>query len=104
MNSQLAYIIMRGMSQGATPAAIAQRIETAYLKGELHMTEQYLCKDCQQPMETIQQGQHTVVTCKHKDCPLYGVTLSTDQYAALTPIQLDGYRKAVISFKERHHA
>ena len=102
MNSQLAYIIMRGMAQGLTPAAIAQRIEIAYLKGELHMTEQHLCYDCLKQMEVIKQGKHTIVTCKNKNCTMYGVTLSTDQYDALTPIQLDGYRKMVAQFKERN--
>jgi len=102
MNNQLAYIIMRGTQQGLTPAAIAQRIEIAYSKGLIDMSDIHLCKDCQQPMEVIQQGQHTVVTCKRKTCTLYGVTLSTDQYAGLTPLQLEGYRQMVAKMKERN--
>lgn len=71
------------------------------------MQQTTVCKDCGQPMETHQQEQRqappiTIVTCKNRDCSLYSVTLSTDQYEKLTEIQLDGYRKMVAQFKERH--
>lgn len=106
MNRDLAYIIMRGVAQGATPATIADRIEHAYQTGAIEMPESKFtvqCVDCFGSMEAHQQGQHTIVTCKNKSCTLYGVTLSTDQYISLTPIQLEGYRKMVAQFKERNH-
>lgn len=107
MNSQLIQLVKQCQEQELTPLAIAWRIERAIQGGQIVIEPKrpktFDCVDCGQPMETIQQGQHTIVTCKHKDCTLYGVTLSTDQYAALSPIQLEGYRKMVASFKERHH-
>jgi len=99
--SQIARIIRNRQAQGFSPRAVAYQVQLA-LKKEQAMNE-HLCKDCQRPMETIQQGQHTVVTCKRKECTLYGVTLSTDQYAGLTDIQLEGYRKMVQQFRERNH-
>lgn len=67
----------------------------------VEQSRQHLCRDCWRPMETILQGEHIIVTCKHNDCTLFGVTLSDDQYAALTREQLDGYRKMVQQYKER---
>jgi hypothetical protein len=107
MNKQLVQIINRGLEQGLTPLALAARIELAIKYGEIDVKPAPIrtlqCVDCGHLMEAIKQGEHTIVTCKHKHCTLYGVTLSTDQYAALTPLQLDGYRNMVASFKERHH-
>jgi len=100
MNNKLAILINRGLEQGLTPLALAARIEKVFAMIERPAT--YRCVDCEKPLEVIQQGSHTVVTCKHKDCTLYGVTLSTDQYASLTPLQLEGYRKMVQQFKERN--
>lgn len=60
------------------------------------------CKDCGKAMEAHRQGQHIIVTCRYVECTLYGVTLSTDQYNGLTPIQLEGYRKMVAQMKERN--
>lgn len=107
MNRSLAWIIAKGVAQGLSPAAIAHRIEIAIQDGKvvIEMPESKFtvqCVDCFGSMEAHQQGQHTIVTCKNKSCTLYGVTLSTDQYISLTPIQLEGYRKMVAQFKERN--
>lgn len=107
MNSKLVQIISREMEQGFTPLSLAYRIETAIRKGEIIIEPKQppslQCVDCGHPMEAIKQGEHTIVTCKHKSCTLYGVTLSTDQYVSLSASQLDEYRQMVAKMKERNH-
>jgi len=51
-------------------------------------------------MELIYQpkfngGAIPLITCRTKGCSLSGVTLSPDQYANLTSLQLDSYRQMV---------
>jgi len=65
----------------------------------------HLCRDCGQPMETIEQPQRQapplkVVTCKNKACALWSVTLSTDQYAKLTEGEWQEYRESVARLKK----
>ncbi len=95
-SQQIARIIRNRQAQGFSPRAIAYQIEK-----ELAMSEQqHLCRDCHQEMESHQQGQHTIVTCRNKNCGLYDVTLSTDQYDALTEAKLDSYRQSVANLKK----
>ena len=56
------------------------------------------CKECGQPMTLIQQpnadgGYIPLITCWHKTCLLYGVTLSVNQYNRLTEADLEAYRE-----------
>lgn len=65
----------------------------------------HLCHDCGLPMETLEQETRepqpiTIVTCKNKACTLYSVTLSVEQYAALSPEQFQSYRTMVANLKK----
>lgn len=95
-SQQIARIIRNRSAQGFSPRAIAYQVEKALAMSEMP----HLCRDCHQEMEAHQQGQHTIVTCRNKICGLYDVTLSTDQYAALTDKQLDDYRQSVANLKK----
>ena len=59
---------------------------------------QLLCRDCGQILTLIQQpafdgGYIPLVTCWQRECLLYGVTLSINQYKILTEVDLEAYRE-----------
>lgn len=68
------------------------------------MSQIHLCRDCGQPMETVEQpllkgNMLTLITCKNRDCDLWSVTLSTQQYQAIGESQWDEYRTMVKKLK-----
>lgn len=57
----------------------------------------HTCKDCHHELDAISQpkwngGCITLYSCWNKDCLLYAVTLTAEQYSRLTESDLDGYR------------
>ena len=99
-SQQIARIIRNRQAQGFSPLAIAYQIEK-----ELAMNEQHLCRDCGTPTRTeVQELFHkpsvTIHTCDNRTCSLWGVTLTTQQYAALTDAEWDTYRQSVANLKK----
>ncbi len=59
-------------------------------------SSQIQCKECGARLDPVQQpnissGSISLITCWDHSCPLYGVTLSTEQYAKLTEAQIEAY-------------
>ncbi len=57
---------------------------------------QIQCKECGAQLDPVQQpnvnnGYISLITCWHHSCAMYGVTLSTEQYAKLTEAQIAAY-------------
>jgi hypothetical protein len=103
-NQQIARIIRNRQAQGFSPRAIANMISKEIEK-ELAMSKQHLCRDCHQPTRTeTQELFHkpsvTIHTCDNRTCSLWGVTLTTQQYAALTEAEWDSYRQSVANLKK----
>ena len=99
-SQQIARIIRNRQAQGFSPLAIAYQVEKA-----LAMNDQHLCRDCHQPTRTeTQELFHkpsvTIHTCDNRACSLWGVTLTTSQYATLTEAEWDTYRQSVVNLKK----
>ena len=64
------------------------------------------CPECHRPLKIDHQAGLvvgrgiTLVTCEHKPCILYGVTLDTRDLP-LTPGQIDGYQRTAEDRKRR---
>lgn len=70
--------------------------------------ERHLCRDCNKPMELIQQEQRNappldIVTCKNRSCSLWSVTLTTAKYDSLTDAEWSEYRISVARLKKTLH-
>lgn len=101
IEQRIQQIIKNRTVQGFSPRAIAHQINK-----ELRMSQnnEHLCRDCGRPMEfkeqpTLSGTTIPFVTCKNKDCTMWGVTLSTNEYERLTDTQFAEYRKMVANLK-----
>lgn len=59
-------------------------------------SSQIQCKECGAQLDPVKQpnitsGYIALITCWDHSCAMYGVTLSTEQYAKLTEAQIAAY-------------